>query len=164
LPVTFYRGDKDLPGFNDYSMKNRTYRYFTGQPQYGFGYGLSYTNFSYNNLRKPAYIEDGGKISLFVKVTNKGKMDGEEVVQLYISGEDENKSVPIRSLRGFQRLYLKKGQSVNMRFILEPGDLSYIDDNGNPKKFSGKIMVSVGGSQPGEKNVTKNSVAILRLQ
>jgi beta-glucosidase len=149
LPVTFYGSDSDLPDFNDYSMANRTYRYFKGTPLYGFGYGLSYTTFAYTGLKCPVTIEKGKELTVRVTVKNTGKTDGEEVVQLYVSGNAS--SAPVRSLKGFQRIFLKANESREIRFILTPADLSIIDDNGMAKQLTGKISIAVGGAQPDKK-------------
>ncbi|MBD0350171.1 MAG: glycoside hydrolase family 3 C-terminal domain-containing protein, partial [Flavisolibacter sp.] len=146
LPVTFYKSDNDLKDFNDYSMENRTYRYFKGKPLYGFGYGLSYTTFTYSDLKLPASVAKGKNVSVSANVKNTGKMDGEEVVQLYVSGQD--KQAPVRALKGFQRIFLKAGESKVVQFNLTPEDLSIMDENGNPKQFTGNVLISVGGSQP----------------
>ena len=149
LPVTFYKSDKDLPGFSDYSMNNRTYRYFKGQPLYGFGYGLSFTRFRYGQLK----LSGLKTITATATVTNAGNMDGEEVVQLYVSVP--GKDAPIRSLKGFKRIFLKKGESKDLRFTLTTEDISIMDNNGNPQKPGGKVTISIGGRQPGpasEKN------------
>src|SRR6476620_7281374 len=103
LPVTFYKSDSDLPSFTDYSMNNRTYRYFKGEPLYGFGYGLSYTNYLYSNLKLPASTAKGKAVPVSVTVKNAGKRDGEEVVQLYVSSQDKSVNAPLKSLKGFQR-------------------------------------------------------------
>lgn len=146
LPVTFYRSDSDLPDFTDYSMKNRTYRYFTGTPLYPFGYGLSYTRFTYDQLQ----IKTGkaGTRVAEVTITNTGNRDGEEVAQLYVSGNAPGLKAPIRSLRGFQRLFLKKGESRKIQFTLTRESLSITDDYGNPVEMKGDITISVGGGQP----------------
>lgn len=149
LPVTFYKNDNDLPPFDDYSMANRTYRYFKGQPLYGFGYGLSYTTFQYNKLKMPLSIRRGKKVAVSVRVTNTGRMDGEEVVELYVSHQAKNTPAFIRALKGFQRVFLKAGESKTVQFTLTPTDLSIMDNNGNAQEFIGNVLISVGGSQPG---------------
>lgn len=143
LPVTFYGSDADLPGFTDYTMHNRTYRYFTGKPLYGFGYGLSYTRFRYENLR----VTGKNKYTIAVKVTNTGSRDGEEVVQMYTTVP--GKEAPLRSLKGFQRIALKKGQSKTVMFTVTPEQLALLDNNGKPETIKGKVVIAVGGSQPG---------------
>lgn len=149
LPVTFYKSDADLPDFNDYSMENRTYRYFKGQPLYGFGYGLSYTTFAYDQLKAPATIQPGKKIVVSARVTNSGKRDGEEVVQLYLTHQGSGKA-PLKALKGFKRIPLKAGESKVVEFSLTPQELSVIDEQGKMKQPKGKIAVSIGGSQPDE--------------
>ena len=156
LPVTFYKSDDDLPDFNDYSMENRTYRYFKGEPLYGFGYGLSYTTFSYDELTVPASVQQGKEVPVTVRVKNSGKRDGDEVIQLYVSAATTAVRVPLKALKAFQRVTLKAGQSKIVRFSLSPEDLSIIDDDGNAKEFSGKVSISAGGMQPGT-NVTSTS-------
>jgi beta-glucosidase len=159
LPVTFYKTDKDLPDFNDYSMKNRTYRYFTGKPLYGFGYGLSYTSFRYDQLQLPEMPARQSYGPVSVRITNTGKLDGEEVVQLYVSGENKI-NAPLRSLKRFARITLKAGESRVVQFFLTPEDLSIFDDNGKIMKFSDKITISIGGSQPDtETNAKKKTVS-----
>jgi beta-glucosidase len=108
LPVTFYRSTADLPDFNDYAMKNRTYRYFTGKPLYAFGHGLSYTKFDYTNLRiKPA---KGEALTVTVDVTNTGAREGDEVVQLYATPPAASQPQEIRALCGFSRVHLAAGE------------------------------------------------------
>lgn len=148
LPVTFYKSDSDLPAFDNYSMANRTYRYFKGQPLYGFGYGLSYTTFKYSMLTSPATITKGKNAVISVRVTNTGKMNGEEVTELYLSHLGLNIKTPVRALKGFERNFIKAGQSKVIKFTLSPQDLSLIDAKGHANEFSGKVSVSVGGSQP----------------
>lgn len=146
LPVTFYKSDSDLPDFKDYSMNNRTYRYFKGQPLFGFGYGLSYTSFQYSDLNVPAKVSKTANTTVRVRLTNTGNQDGEEVAQLYVSGNSKN--APVRALKGFQRVYLKKGESKLISFTLTPDDLSLLDNNGKAVPYTGKITVTVGGRQP----------------
>lgn len=158
LPVTFYRSDNDLPSFTDYSMSNRTYRYFKGEALYGFGYGLSYTTFTYDQLKLAPSTIKGKTVPVSVRVKNTGRKDGEEVIQLYVSSQDKTVLAPIKALKGFQRIFLKAGESKIVQFNLSPEDISIIDDNGNPKEFSGKVNISIGGGQPGTKMKTTSNV------
>jgi len=160
LPVTFYKSDSDLPSFTDYSMNNRTYRYFTGKPLYGFGFGLSYSNFKYEDLIVPAAIHAGKPVTVSVKVTNTGKMDGEEVSELYLSHLGLKIKTPIRALKGFERNFIKAGQSKIVHFQLTPEELSLTEENGHWTELHGKLMISVGGSQPDAQTVkTKKTIA-----
>ena len=158
LPVTFYKSDSDLPGFSDYSMKGRTYRYFNGEALYPFGYGLSYTNFTYTNLKLPAAVAKGKNTTVSVQVTNTGKMNGEEVVQLYVSNQNKNIHAPLKALKGFQRIALKAGESKTVTFSLTAADLSLVNEEGKLYLPKGKLMISVGGGQPGVKNKTTSNV------
>lgn len=158
LPVTFYKSDSDLPDFSSYSMENRTYRYFTGDPLYGFGYGLSYTSFHYDQLKVPATIAAGKKVIVSARVTNKGKRDGEEVVELYVSNDNKTIKAPLKALKGFKRISLKAGESKVVQFTLNPQDLSTVNEKGMLKQAKGKIMISIGGGQPDEKNKSTSDV------
>ena len=113
LPVTFYKSADQLPPFDDYGMKNRTYRYFEGEPLYPFGYGLSYTAFTYRNLQAPAEGRAGSAIQVSVEVQNTGKRDGEDVIQLYLKHPGV-----VRELQGFERVPLKAGEKKTVRFTL----------------------------------------------
>jgi len=149
LPVTFYKDIHQLPHFEDYSMKGRTYRYFEGEPLWPFGYGLSYTTFSYSDLTLPnATINAGDPLDASVTVTNSGKLAGDEVVQLYLKFPDVP-GAPIRALRGFQRVHLEPGASQKVAFQLSTRDLSMVTDLGDIIVAQGKYTVSVGGGQPG---------------
>ncbi|WP_158941679.1 glycoside hydrolase family 3 C-terminal domain-containing protein [Granulicella sp. S190] len=148
LPVTFYTGVDQLPSFDDYAMHGRTYRYFEGTPLYPFGFGLSYTTFSYSNLNLPVRpISAGQSASADVTVTNAGKVAGDEVAQLYLSFP-QVKGAPLRALRGFQRVHLEAGQSQTLHFDLKPRDLSMVSEAGDPTIVEGKYVVIVGGGQP----------------
>ena len=148
LPVTFYTGVEQLPSFEDYSMKNRTYRYFEGTPLYPFGYGLSYTTFSYSGISLPTSpVAAGQPMSAEVTVTNTGSRAGDEVAQLYLSFPDVD-GAPIRALRAFQRLHLDPGQSKKIHFDLQPRDLSMVTAVGEIVIPEGKYSVSIGGGQP----------------
>ncbi|PWT91885.1 MAG: beta-glucosidase [Blastocatellia bacterium] len=148
LPVTFYTGVEQLPPFDDYSMKGRTYRYFEDRPLYPFGYGLSYTTFSYSGLKLPKdVIKAGDLLALEVTVTNNGKREGDEVVQVYLSFPDVA-GAPLRALRGFKRIHLKPGESQKVHFELKERDLSMVSETGEPLIPEGRYSVSVGGGQP----------------
>jgi beta-glucosidase len=148
LPVTFYTGLDQLPAFEDYSMQNRTYRYFNGKPLYPFGYGLSYTTFVYSDLILPkAAIRSGEPVTAEVTLTNKGSRDGDEVAQLYLSFP-KVAGAPLRALRGFRRVYLKAGESQKVRFELVDRDLSMVSEAGEPIIAEGTYSVSIGGGQP----------------
>jgi beta-glucosidase len=149
LPVTFYKDVHQLPNFEDYSMKGRTYRYFEGEPLWPFGYGLSYTTFSYSNLTVPnAPINAGDPLNASVTVTNTGKLAGDEVVELYLKFPDVA-GAPIRALRGFQRVHLEPGANQTVSFHLNPRDLSMVTEVGDILVPEGKYTVSIGGGQPG---------------
>jgi beta-glucosidase len=149
LPITFYTGVDQLPPFDDYAMKGRTYRYFDGKPLYPFGYGLSYTTFTYRALKLPADpVPADCLVSAEATVTNTGDRAGDEVVQLYLTFPAVN-GAPLRALRGFQRVHLEPGQSKSVRFELKPRDLSMVSEAGEPIIPAGKYVVSIGGGQPG---------------
>jgi beta-glucosidase len=148
LPVTFYQDVHQLPSFEDYSMKGRTYRYFTGEPLWPFGYGLSYTTFKYSGLSlAKAPIDAGEPLNVAVTVTNTGKLPGDEVVQLYLKFPD-TAGAPLRALRGFQRVHLAPGASQKVEFHLQRRDLSMVTDVGDIIVAQGKYTLSVGGGQP----------------
>ena len=148
LPVTFYKGVDQLPNFEDYGMANRTYRYFSGKPLYPFGYGLSYTKFSYSDLSVPAQaITAGQPIGADVTVTNAGSVAGDEVVQLYLKFPPV-KGAPNVALRGFTRIHLDPGASQKVHFDLKPRDLEMVTEDGNPIIAQGDYTISIGGGQP----------------
>ena len=128
LPVTFYRSNNDLPDFLDYSMKNRTYRYFTGVPQYAFGYGLSYTTFAIGDAKISAKkMKKNGKVNLTIPVTNTGKREGTETVQVYVKRLDDA-GAPIKALKGFQKLNLKPGETQKATITLDGEAFEYYDE------------------------------------
>jgi beta-glucosidase len=147
LPVTFYKGIDQLPNFEDYGMANRTYRYFNGKPLYPFGYGLSYTKFSYSDLSVPAQAAAGEPVAADVTVTNTGKLAGDEVVQLYLRFPAV-KGAPRIALRGFQRIHLEPGASTKVHFDLKARDLGMVTEDGNPIVAQGDYTISIGGGQP----------------
>lgn len=149
LPVTFYKGVEQLPDFEDYSMKNRTYRYFTGDPLYRFGYGLSYATFEYSGLKlSNAVLTTGGPLYIDVDVKNTSQRDGDEVVELYLSFP-KMAGAPLRALRGFKRVHIKAGERQHVKFKLQARDLSHVNDAGDRLISAGDYMITVGGGQPG---------------
>ena len=148
LPVTFYKSVDQLPPFTDYSMEGRTYRYFKGEPLYPFGYGLSYTKFVYSNLRlEKKSVPAGDVIDVVVDVMNAGERDGDEVVQLYLTDVAATAPVAIRTLVGFDRISLRRGEKRTMTFTIKPQQMSLIDDRGKRVIEPGEFMISVGGLQ-----------------
>ena len=153
LPITFYKSADQLPPFTDYTMEGKTYRYFRGEPLFPFGHGLSYTTFAYSNLRVTPTVRAGERATVSVEVTNSGKRDGEEVVQLYVTELDVSAPVPIRSLQGFRRVQLRAGATKTVSFTLTPRQISIIDSEAKRVVEPGIIEVSVGGKQPGFKGI-----------
>ncbi|MGH7712188.1 MAG: glycoside hydrolase family 3 C-terminal domain-containing protein, partial [Gemmatimonadaceae bacterium] len=126
LPLTFYRSESDLPPFESYDMKGRTYRFFSGTPLYPFGHGLSYTTFTYADLQTSAdSLRAGDTVSVSVHVTNSGTRRGDEVVQLYVEHVGSAVERPIKELRGYRRLTLNPGETRTIRFPLAASQLAY---------------------------------------
>jgi beta-glucosidase len=147
LPVTFYRSTADLPDFMDYSMKNRTYRYFTGVPQYAFGYGLSYTTFNVGQGKLSAKsMKKDGKVTVTVPVTNTGKREGTETVQVYVKRLDDA-GAPIKALKGFQKLSLKPGETKKAEIALDGEAFEYYNENIDELSvMSGRYKILYGTS------------------
>ena len=149
LPVTFYKGVEQLPSFDDYSMENRTYRYFKGLPLYAFGYGLSYSAFRYGNLKlSTRELHRGDLLVADVDVCNESHRDGDEVVQLYLTFP-RLRGAPIRALAGFSRVHIARGETRHVQFRLSPRDLSMVNESGVRLTAAGEYRLSVGGGQPG---------------
>lgn len=146
LPITFYQSEDDLPPFEDYSMRNRTYRYFTGKPLYAFGHGLSYTTFEYRNLAlSTASAKAGDTITVSVNVTNTGRCDGDEVVQIYATALNPRVPMPLRQLVGFQRVSFKAGQVKTVDIEVPVERLRRWDETGNQYVVdAGDYQIEVG--------------------
>lgn len=148
LPLTFYRSIDDLPPFDDYAMTGRTYRYFTGKPVYPFGYGLSYTSFSYAPLVvTPAAGGPESGLRVTTDVTNTGGRAGDEVAQLYLNFPGQP-GAPRVALRGYQRVSLKPGERRTVTFDLSPRDLSAVATDGTRLVMAGRYRVTIGSGQP----------------
>jgi len=148
LPVTFYTGVDQLPAFDDYSMANRTYRYFSGKPLYPFGHGLSFTRFVYSGLKMAPSLKAGDQLGVDVTVKNSGGRPGEAVPQLYL-GFPGAAGQPLRALRGVSRVSLKAGESRNIHFDLSPRDVSSVTAAGDRIVAPGVYRITVGEGQPG---------------
>jgi beta-glucosidase len=159
LPVTFYKSVEQLPPFTEYAMKERTYRYFTGEPLFPFGHGLSYTVFRYSELRLPPQVQTGESVVVTAEVENAGSRAGEEIVQLYVTDLEASAPVPLRSLQGFHRVSLAPGEKKTVSFTLEPRQISLIDDQSQRVVEPGRFEVSVGGKQPGFSGVADASTS-----
>ena len=147
LPVTFYKHTDQLPDFQDYSMKGRTYRYMTETPLYCFGHGLSYTKFEYGTASLSNNTMSKGKeITLTVPVRNAGETNGEEVVQVYLSRPDD-KEAPSHTLRAFKRVYIPKGETANVNFTLNDETFQWFDTNTNTMRLvKGNYELLYGGT------------------
>ena len=145
LPLTFYKSLDDLPPFGDYDItQGRTYQYFTGKPLYPFGYGLSYTRFQYSNLA----VKNGQeKLAIHFSIKNNGKVDGDEVAQVYVKLPGQNIPMPIKQLKGFKRIFIKQGESKVLAIDIDKAQLRFWDEG--QSKFvtpKGNYTIMVGAS------------------
>ncbi len=164
LPLTFYRSVADLPPFDDYSMKGRTYRYFDGEPVYPFGFGLSYSTFEYGPVTvEPIDGEAERGLRVTTTVRNTSTRAGEEVAQLYID-PPEFDGAPRVALRGFKRFELKPGEQKKVTFELSPRDLSFVTRDGVRQVFPGEHRVTVGSGQPGTGVPTQSATFVARQE
>jgi beta-glucosidase len=169
LPVTFYKSDSDLPPFEDYSMKNRTYRYFNGEALYPFGFGLSYTKFTFSNLKlSKTKIKKNEPVDAEVTVTNKGKVASDDVLQLYLTHLPGGENIPLYSLKGFKRISLAPGASQKVKFTINPDMMKLVNNNGRSVLNSGNIKISIGESLPSKRSKELGSAkpveAVLTIQ
>ncbi|MGO8758269.1 MAG: glycoside hydrolase family 3 C-terminal domain-containing protein [Terracidiphilus sp.] len=148
LPVTFYRSSSDLPAFDDYSMKNRTYRYFQGATEYPFGYGLSYSKFAYGDPQVSApTIQAGEPATVTAVVRNISRRDGAEVAELYVTPPQTAVS-PRVELEGFERIHLRAGEARRVVFTLTPRQLSEVDEKGDRSVLPGDYRITISGATP----------------
>lgn len=165
LPVTFYKSLDDLPPFEDYSMVGRTYRYFSGEPLYPFGFGLSYTIFRYSELKLySSAVRLGDDLGISFEVTNAGDVAGDEVTQVYLTGPDASAPAPIRKLVGFQRLYLPPGQSQRLEFRITSDQMASIGEDGHGSLVPGAFWVTIGGSQGDERSLALGAAPVVRAR
>ena len=147
LPVTFYKNTEQLPDFEDYSMKGRTYRYMTDKPLFPFGYGLSYTTFDISKGRlSKSSVRTGEGVKFTAHVKNTGKRDGAEVVQVYVRKVGDTEG-PLKSLRGFRRVDLKAGESRTVSIELSPDAFEFFDTSTNTMRVvPGEYEIMYGNS------------------
>jgi len=164
LPVTFYKSVDQLPPFENYDMKGRTYRYFKGEPLYAFGYGLSYSKFSYSNLKVPKTLSTKDNVTIEVEVENTGAFAGDEVVQLYIKHQVTDIPVPVHALQGFRRIHLEKGEKKTVSFTLSPKQLSVINNNNERIVVPEKLELFIGGQQPRIEFIEQGNILMSTIQ
>ncbi len=153
LPITFPKSIEDLPPYEDYSMAGRTYRYMTKDPLFPFGFGLSYTTFSYEaGDAEILSMRAGEEANIEVTVSNKGECAGEEVVQLYVTDLEASVGVPLSSLKGFQRVYLEPGESKQVSFTVNENMLKMVNEEGKFILEPGAFRITIGGSSPGSRS------------
>jgi beta-glucosidase len=150
LPLTFYSSLSQVPSFSDYSMKNRTYRYFSEKPLYSFGFGLSYTNFAYSGIKvSSSNIKAGDPVTIEGDVKNTGSAAGDEVAEVYLT-QPKASDTPIRVLVGFTRVHLEPGKSTHVGFKIDPRSIAQVDSNGTHIILPGDYTVSLSGAQPSD--------------
>ena len=163
LPVTFPKSISDIPAFENHSMVGRTYRYMEKEPLFPFGFGLSYTKFSYSNLKLSAEkIKKGESVTASFKVSNTGQLAGEEVTQLYITDQTASFRVPIQSLKGFKKISLEAGASQEISFIVTPELMSSVDESGKGVIGKGNILLTIGGASPGKRSLDLGAAEFLK--
>lgn len=151
LPITFYRNDNDLPDFEDYSMENRTYKFIKERPLYPFGYGLSYTSFTYTDPRIDKKILHPGEDLCFkVTVKNTGEREADEIVQCYLRDENASVRVPKHKLCGMERVHLQSGEEAEVTFTVDSSQFAIITEEGEHTFETGMFTVFAGGCQPEE--------------
>lgn len=161
LPLTFYSSLGQVPPFEEYSMKHRTYRYLSEKPLYGFGFGLSYTKFEYSGLKLPVETKAGDAVTVEGVVKNVGGLVGDEVVELYLT-QPSGFETPVRVLAGFKRIHLAAGESAHLSLAIGPRSLGQVDQKGDRVIMPGEYTVTVGGAQPGEANSVQTGKFAIR--
>lgn len=165
LPITFPKSLDQLPPFENYDMQGRTYRYMTEEPFYPFGYGLSYTRFAYSDIKiSKSVVRKNESFDVEVAVQNQGKMESDEVVQLYLKRENEKIITPLFSIKGFKRIRLKGGESTKVIFAITPEMMSMFDENGDILIEKGNVKIFVGGSLPTQRSLDLGMSAVQQIE
>ncbi len=150
LPLTFYASTAQLPPFEEYSMANRTYRYFSGKPLYGFGFGLSYSKFEYSNAKASSQsVKAGDPVTVEVDVKNASNRPGDEVIQVYLT-QPKGAVTPLRTLAGFKRVHIAAGQTAHVGVQIDPRTIGQVNEKGERVIVPGTYTVAIGGAQPAE--------------
>lgn len=164
LPVTFYKTTEELPPFSDYNMKNRTYRYMENEALYPFGFGLSYTKFSYSKITiNSERINAGESMEVSVNVKNDGRLDGEEVVQLYLKDIEASAVVPRCKLQGIAKVKLKPNENKDVLFTITPRQMALINNEGKCMLEPGRFRIFIGGVQPETERNEKEAISIKHI-
>lgn len=153
LPVTFYRNLDNMPDFTDYSMKNRTYRYMENEALYPFGYGLTYSTVKVTDAKLCSNPANQDSFTVEAVVTNEGKTDTEEVIQVYIKDSESPNAVPNHSLCAFQRVFLKTGESKTIQLTADKACMTAVNELGERHVESGRFLLSVGVCQPDNRSI-----------
>jgi beta-glucosidase len=161
LPVTFYKSVNDLPPFEQYELTRQTYQYFDGEVLYPFGYGLSYTTFTYSKPEVKDAFQTGEDVPVAINVTNNGNRAGEEVVQLYLMNLQPPVHGPRLKLQGFKRIKLEAGETKRVEFVISANAFSVYNDLNERVVLPGSFEISVGGGQPGTIPETKQADIII---
>lgn len=149
LPVTFYKNTNTLPAFEDYSMENRTYKFFREEPLYPFGYGLSYTSFAFSDMKADQETFAAGEaVSVTLTVTNTGAVAGDEIVQCYVRDEEASVRVPVHKLCGMKRVSLQPGEQTQVTLSIPAEQFAVIDPDGKRRYEAGAFTIFAGGCQP----------------
>ena len=159
LPITFPASTSQLPPYADYSMKGRTYRYMTEKPLYPFGFGLSYTTFRFDSITlSSSSLSAGGFVKAAVAVTNTGKRDADEVVQIYISKEGRSEDEPLLSLKDFRRVFIPAGKTKKIEFVLPSSAFETVNSDGEYRLISGSYHITAANSAPVAVSVEKGAI------
>jgi beta-glucosidase len=152
LPITFPKSLDQLPPYDDYSTNGRTYRYMTAEPLYPFGFGLSYSKFEYSDLHlDKTTLACGDSLNVSLTLTNRGASDSAEVAQYYLSDIRASTIVPLHHLIGFEKVFLKAGESRILNFTITPEMMSFFNDDGKLTLEPGQFRLEVGGCSPGKR-------------